>query len=133
MENKKSEWNGFAVCGDVAEIEAIINNPGLINLDANDITLTFSPDGDNYVVSGQSDTIVDAMSKALEALTVALKDIKRLMVQIVIGTEAPKPSMEELGEFVNLMVKNKEVDFRWGIREDAAIGSQYKVVIIVGC
>ena len=40
MNTKLSDWNGFAVHGDIKELDKIIESGGLISLDKNDVIQT---------------------------------------------------------------------------------------------
>lgn len=45
-------WNGYAVHGDVKELDAIVESTGFIELDKEDVVSILSADGENCVISG---------------------------------------------------------------------------------
>ena len=52
MNTEISTWGGYAVHGDVKELDRIVESTGLINLDKEDIIKVLSSDGEIFVTYG---------------------------------------------------------------------------------
>jgi len=70
--NNKATWNGYAVQGDVKELEQITGSKGFVNLDKDDIIAMLSADGENYVVTANAGKIEDAFNAALANIPVII-------------------------------------------------------------
>ena len=58
MTTEHSNWNGYDVYGDIAELDAIVESTGFINLDKDDVIGVLSAEGENCVTTGM-DNLID--------------------------------------------------------------------------
>ena len=61
-------WNGYAVHGDVKELDAIVESTGFIELDKEDVVSILSADGENCVISGTGNEMDEAFNNAIDSL-----------------------------------------------------------------
>jgi len=124
-----SLWNGYAVHGDVRELDHIVESRGFINLDKNDIIETLSKDGENYVATGCDANIGDAFSAAVADLPGTIEKVNKLLIQFQCGVR--QPDMAEIGKVTDaLNSANKLISVRWGLSSDSTLGENCKVVLL---
>ena len=125
----KSIWNGYTVHGDVKELENIVENPHMISLDRQDILLTFSKTGDNWISVAVAETISEAFNEAMAKLPIDKSEIKRLLIDFQCGINPP--TMAEIGAIPAAISElSADVDVKWGISKNEEAEKLYKIVLV---
>jgi len=129
MEQNLSQWNGYTVHGDVKALDRISESEGFINLDKGDIIATLSADGENYVATGSAADIGEALNAALANIPVSNEMIDKLLIQFCCGSR--QPDMAEISKINSLLTSaNEQVDVRWGLSSDTALGEIFQVILL---
>ena len=104
------DWNGFKVKGDTAELDAVINNPGFINLDLRDIETTFHGEGENRVIVATGSTVGDTADKLKRQLVENEHRLSKLALALKVKGDI---KMEEVAAIRGL-VNNDKVHLTFG-------------------
>ena len=129
MTQKKSEWNGYSVHGDVKELDRIVESDHFINLDQDDIINVLSAEGDNYVAFAINANLGDAFNAAINSLPCTIDKVNNLLIDFRCGNK--QPQMSELSSVTATFSKaNPESTVKWGILSDETLGDSYKVTLL---
>ncbi len=129
MNTELSTWNGYAIHGDIKELDAIIVSTGYINLDKDDVIGVLSAEGENCVTTGTAPKIDEAFTNAINELPYSINKITSLLISFRCGNR--QPNMAEISKIQSVLSKaNSEIDVRWGITNDDSIGNSFKVILV---
>ncbi len=122
-------WNGYAVHGDVKELDAIVESTGFIELDKEDVVSILSADGENCVISGTGNEMDEAFNNAIDSLPSSIDKVNNLLIDFRYGDRPPK--MAELSKISSsLSEASPTIEIRWGISNDESLGDTCKVVLV---
>lgn len=135
--------NAFGKADDTLSIAArsisdIINSPGKINLDFNDVHTTLKDGGAAIISSGYGEgenRVTKAIQDALNSPLLKNRDIyssKRLLYNIYFSRESSTPfAMSEVAELTNFSNNfDLDVDVIWGVSFDETLGDKIKITIL---
>ncbi|MDE7450413.1 MAG: hypothetical protein K2M72_09420 [Paramuribaculum sp.] len=129
MTQKKSEWNGFTVYGDIRELDGIANTDGLIHLDKEDIFSVLSAEGKNYLTSSVNANLDEAFNEAINTLPCEIEKINSLLIDFRYGNKQLK--MSELSSITSALSEvNPNIKVIWGMSSDERLGDSYKVTLL---
>ena len=129
MKNEISEWNGYPVLGDVAELDGIIEASGFMKLDKDDIETVLSSEGENHLAVGKGATPDEAFNAAVSNLNCKVEKIKSLLIDIRCGNVQPK--MSELSAVTaSFSDANPDIEITWGTSTDEMLGDSIKVILL---
>lgn len=129
MEQNTSQWNGYAVNGEVKELDRIAESEGFINLDKDDIIATISADGENYITTGSAANLGEAFNAALANIPVSIEKIDKLLIQFCCGSR--QPEMAEISKISpSLTSANDRIVIQWGLSSDTTLGEAFKVILL---
>ena len=129
MNTKVSNWNGYAVQGDVNEIADLTDTNAFIKIDEEDVMSILSQDGANYVSVERASTLEDAFNQAVKNLGCAPEKIKDLLIGFRCGSK--QPDMTELTRLSLFLTElNPKFSVKWGICQDSSLGEDYKVILL---
>lgn len=129
MEDQISNWNGFKIHGDTAELDKIVEYSGMISLDLNDITNTLSPSGENYITVGLGANISEAFKTAVDSLPIPIVKVEKLLIQFYIGEK--QPDMSELSAITQtLNTGSNSQQVVWGISKTENLCDNIKVILV---
>ena len=130
MNNETTEWNGYAINGDNAELDAIITSPhGMLSLDKNDVESVLSCGGENWVVTAIGSDFATTFDDALKSLPCRINDVKSILISFGFGSK--QPIMAEMSSIsAALSEANDDLEIRWGTTPDSSLGESYKVVLV---
>ncbi|MBD5241984.1 MAG: hypothetical protein HDS50_04360 [Bacteroides sp.] len=129
MTKEISEWNGYAVYGDIRELDNLCTSAGIIALDKHDIITVLSADGENYVTSCVNANLGEAFNNAVNSLPCKIDKVNNLLIDFRCGNKQLK--MSELSSITaTLSDANPDIDIRWGMSSDDSSDDLYKVVLL---
>ena len=129
MTTEHSNWNGYDVYGDIAELDAIVESTGFINLDKDDVIGVLSADGENCVTTGMDNLIDEAFTKAVNELPYSIDKLNSLLISFHCGDR--QPDMTELSKIPAFLSEaNSDIDVKWGIAKDDTLGDSFKVILV---
>lgn len=129
MTTEHSNWNGYDVYGDIAELDAIVESTGFINLDKDDVIGVLSAEGENYVTTGTANHIDEAFTNAINGSPYSIDKVNSLLISFHYGCR--QPSMAEISKIQSFLSEvNPNVDVKWGIAEDDTLGDSFKVILV---
>ena len=136
-------FNAFGKADDTLSTAArsisdIINVPGYINLDFNDVDTTLRNGGTAIISTGYGEgpsRVTMALQNALNSPLLKNRDIlgsKRLLINLYVSeTEDQTIAMNEMGQLSSFVDNiDQEVDVIWGVTIDNSLGEQVKVIIL---
>ena len=136
-------FNAFGKADDTLSTAArsisdIINVPGYINLDFNDVDTTLRNGGTAIISTGYGEgpsRVTMALQNALNSPLLKNRDIlgsKRLLISLYVSeTEDQTIAMNEMGQLSSFVDNiDQEVDVIWGVTIDNSLGEQVKVIIL---
>ncbi len=136
-------FNAFGKADDTLSTAArsisdIINVPGYINLDFNDVDTTLRNGGTAIISTGYGEgpgRVTMALQNALNSPLLKNRDIlgsKRLLINLYVSeTEDKTIAMNEMGQLSSFVDNiDQEVDVIWGVTIDNSLGEQVKVIIL---
>ena len=136
-------FNAFGKADDTLSTAArsisdIINVPGYINLDFNDVDTTLRNGGTAIISTGYGEgpsRVTMALQNALNSPLLKNRDIlgsKRLLINLYVSeTEDQTIAMNEMGQLSSFVDNiDQEVDVIWGVTIDNSRGEQVKVIIL---
>ena len=136
-------FNAFGKADDTLSTAArsisdIINVPGYINLDFNDVDTTLRNGGTAIISTGYGEgpsRVTMALQNALNSPLLKNRDIlgsKRLLINLYVSeTEYQTIAMNEMGQLSSFVDNiDQEVDVIWGVTIDNSLGEQVKVIIL---
>ena len=136
-------FNAFGKADDTLSTAArsisdIINVPGYINLDFNDVDTTLRNGGTAIISTGYGEgpsRVTMALQTALNSPLLKNRDIlgsKRLLINLYVSeTEDQTIAMNEMGQLSSFVDNiDQEVDVIWGVTIDNSLGEQVKVIIL---
>lgn len=116
MTTEHSNWKGYDVCGDITELDAIVETTGFINLDKDDVIGVLSAEGENCVTTGTDNRIDEAFTKATKELPYSIDKITNLLINFRYGNLQPNiANISKLPSF--LSDTNADMDVKWGIEK----------------
>lgn len=129
MTAEHSNWNSYDVCGDIRELDAIVESTGFINLDKDDIIGVLSAEGENCVTTGTDYRIDEAFTKAINELPYPLDKITNLLISFRCGNL--QPNMTEISKITSFLSgANPDIGVKWGIVKDDTLGDSCKVILV---
>ncbi len=129
MSNELPMWNGYPIHGNVTELDGIIEAPGFIKLNKDDIESVLSSDGENFVTTGTDADLSEALNKAINDLPCKIGNVNKLLIDFRFGSK--QPDMSELSSITaTLSASNAIIDIGWGISPDESLGESYKVILL---
>ena len=129
MNTKVSNWNGYAVHGDVNEIADLTDANAFIKIDEEDVMSILSQNGTNYVSAERASTLEDAFNQVVKNLGCPPEKIKDLLIGFRCGSK--QPDMMELTRLSLFLTElNPELSVKWGICQDSSLGEDYKVILL---
>lgn len=129
MSNNPVIWNGYAVFGDIKELDRIAESEGFIHMSKEDLISVLSPEGNNYVTTGVNDNLGEAFSEAIAALPCKIDKVNNLAIDFCSGTK--EPAMAQLSAIaVTLSEANPHGKIIWGASTDVTLGDSYKVTLL---
>lgn len=129
MDTGLSNWNGYAVHGDVKELDAIVESRGFVNLDKDDVVGILSADGDKWIATGTDKQIVEAFTKAINNLPFPIDKINSLLISFRCGDK--QPVVTEFSMIPQILSKADHViDVKWGITKDETLTDSFKVILV---
>lgn len=129
MDTGLSNWNGYAVHGDVKELDVIVETQGYINLDKDDVHEVLSAEGDNWVATGTDKQIAEAFTKALNNLPFPVDKINSLLISFRCGDK--QPVVTEFSLIPQILSKaNHSIDVKWGMAKDDNMIDSFKVILV---
>ena len=136
-------FNAFGKADDTLSTAArsisdIINVPGYINLDFNDVDTTLRNGGTAIISTGYGEgpsRVTMALQNALNSPLLKNRDIlgsNRLLINLYVSeTEDQTIAMNEMGQLSSFVDNiDQEVDVIWGVTIDNSLGEQVKVIIL---
>ena len=136
-------FNAFGKADDTLSTAArsisdIINVPGYINLDFNDVDTTLRNGGTAIISTGYGEgpsRVTMALQNALNSPLLKNRDIlgsKRLLINLYVSeTEDQTIAMNEMGQLSSFVDNiDQEVDVILGVTIDNSLGEQVKVIIL---
>ena len=119
MNTEISTWGGYAVHGDVKELDRIVESTGLINLDKEDIIKVLSSDGEIFVTYGSNANLSEAFKEAFD----------KLLIEFRYGIR--QPDMAQISSIsATLSEANADIAVMWGMISDESLGESNKVVLV---
>lgn len=85
--NDISFWGGYAVRGDVKELDFIAETEGMINLDKNDIDTILSSEGENWIAVGAGIDMAQAFNEAVNHLPSGIDKVNSLLIEFCYGSK----------------------------------------------
>lgn len=129
MDTILSNWNGYAVHGNVKELDFIADSVGFINLDEDDIISVLSSEGENWIAAGVGSDIDKALSEAITNLPCKINNICNLLIEFICGIRQPK--MKELSVVQAALTDvNPDVKITWGLTSDESLGETCKAILV---
>lgn len=129
MNKKISIWNGYPVHGDVKELDRIVESNGSIgNFDKKDIIEVFYYSGNNYVTTGFSDNIDEALTEATRKLPYKIEELDCLLFILYCSKMQPESVFSYASKI--LSDANGEMVFGWNLISDDSLGNSFKVVLV---
>lgn len=129
MTTEHSNWKGYDVCGDIRELDAIVESTGFINLDKDDVIGVLSAEGENCVTTRTDNRIDEAFTKAITKLPYSVDKITNLLISFRCGNL--QLNMADISKILSsLSDANPNMDVKWGIAEDDILGDSFKVILV---
>lgn len=130
MNTETNEWNGYAINGDNAELDAIITSPhGMLSLDKNDVESVLSCGGENWVVTATGSDFVATFNDALKSLPCRINDVNSILISFGFGSKPPV--MAEMSSITAALAEaNDGIQIHWGMTPDSSLGESNKVVLV---
>ena len=129
MNTEISTWGGYAVHGDVKELDRIVESTGLINLDKEDIIKVISSDGEIFVTYGSNANLSEAFKEAFDRLPCKSLQINKLLIEFRYGIR--QPDMAQISSIsATLSEANADIAVMWGMISDESLGESNKVVLV---
>ena len=129
MTTEHSNWNGYDVYGDIAELDAIVESTGFINLDKDDVIGVLSAEGENCVATGTGNRIDETFTTAINELPYSIGKITNLLISFRGGNL--QPNIADLSKIPSFLSEvNPDMDVKWGIAKDDTLSDSFKVILI---
>ena len=129
MNNEISEWNGYPVHGDVAELNGIVEATGFLKLDKDDIESVLSSDGENWIITANGVDTAEVIQAAINGLPCKIDKVNNLLIDFRCGNKQPKIS--DLSSITaTLSEANTDIEVIWGMSSDETLGDSYKVILL---
>lgn len=129
MTTEHSNWNGYDVYGDIAELDAIVESTGFINLDKDDVIVVLSAEGENCVATGTGNRIDEAFTTAINELPYSIDKITNLLISFRCGNL--QPNMADISKIPSFLSEaNPDMDVKWGIAKDDTLSDSFKVILV---
>lgn len=129
MTTEHSNWNGYDVYGDIAELDAIVESTGFINLDKDDVIGVLSAEGENCVATGTGNRIDEAFTTANNELPYSIDKITNLLISFRWGNL--QPNMADISKIPSFLSEaNPDMDVKWGIAKDDTLSDSFKVILV---
>ena len=129
MKKGLSTWDGYAVYGDINELDAIVESQGFINLDKDDVIGVLSAEGENWVTTGTGNRIDEAFKKAINELPCPLDKITSLLISFRRGNQ--QPNMAEISKIPSFLSDaSSDMDVKWGIAKDESLNDVFKAILV---
>lgn len=126
--NDISFWGGYAVRGDVKELDFIAETEGMINLDKNDIDTILSSEGENWIAVGAGIDMAQAFNEAVNHLPSGIDKVNSLLIEFCYGSKGAV--MSEFSAAQTALADNADLDIVWGVASDELLGESCKVVLV---
>lgn len=126
--NDISSWGGYAVRGDVKELDFIAETEGMINLDKNDIDTILSSEGENWIAVGAGIDMAQAFNEAVNQLPSGIDKVISLLIEFCYGSKGAV--MSEFSVAQTALADNADLDIVWGVASDELLGESCKVVLV---
>ena len=130
MNNEVTMWEGHPVNGDTGELDIIVENPGIVALDKQDLIQVLEEEGEAYIVSGVGAKLGDAFTAAVEAMPCPKGAVRDVVVSLQYGDK--DFSISELTT-LNTYFKSlcEDVNIIWGSTRNDDLSGTVKVVMLV--
>ena len=130
MNTETNEWNGYAINGNTAELDAIMtSHHGLLSLDKSDVESVLSCGGENWIVTEIGSDFATTFNDALKSLPCKINDVKSVLISFEFGSK--QPIIAEMSSITAALSEaNDDILIHWGMTPDSSLGESYKVVLV---